>query len=122
MRTYKEILSDVSNSCDKVFYTGYKGVESNVVEAAAKIYIAELQLEYYRETNKKSDSSKQGRETFVDQVVNGVCKSESDHEWECCGIGTDGSTFRCKKCGAYKKYPFEYQPLSITMSEELALK
>lgn len=48
----------------------------------------------------------------MDQIVNKMCKSESDHEWECCGIGTDGSAFRYKKCGAYKKRPFEYQPLS----------
>lgn len=52
MRTYKEILNDVSSSCNSAFYTGYKNIESSIVEAAAKIYIAELQLDYSREIDK----------------------------------------------------------------------
>ena len=55
MRTYKEILSDVSNSCNKVFYTGDKDIKSEIVEAATKIYIAELQLDYCQETDKAKE-------------------------------------------------------------------
>lgn len=35
------------------------------------------------------------------------CKSESDHEWECCGISTTGTDYRCKKCGAHKTIKFD---------------
>ena len=45
MRTFKEILRDVANSCDDVFYGGCNGIHASVVEAAAKIYVAELQKE-----------------------------------------------------------------------------
>ena len=41
-------------------------------------------------------------------LTNKICKSESDHEWECCGISTIGTDYRCKKCGAHKTYPIEY--------------
>ena len=41
-------------------------------------------------------------------LTNKICESESDHEWECCGISTVGTDYRCKKCGAYKTYPIEY--------------
>ena len=50
-------------------------------------------------------------------VANRMCQSESDHEWECCGISTIGTTYRCKKCGAYKTDPFEeYPDISVTLS------
>ena len=42
-----------------------------------------------------------------DSLTNKICQSESDHEWECCGISTVGSKHRCKKCGAYKTVPIE---------------
>ena len=42
-----------------------------------------------------------------DSLINKICQSESDHEWECCGISTVGSKHRCKKCGAYKTVPIE---------------
>lgn len=45
MRTFKEILRDVVNSCNNVFYGGCNGIHASVVEAAAKIYVAELQKE-----------------------------------------------------------------------------
>ena len=31
-------------------------------------------------------------------LTNIACKSDDDHEWECCGVSTRGSTYRCKKC------------------------
>ena len=36
---------------------------------------------------------------------NKMCSSASDHEWECCGISTDGTTYVCMKCGTHKFYP-----------------
>lgn len=43
MRTFEEILKDVANSCNRVFYCGYKDNYAEVIEAATKIYIAEMQ-------------------------------------------------------------------------------
>lgn len=43
MRTFEEILRDVVNSCQRVLYAGYKNNYTEVIEAATKIYIAELQ-------------------------------------------------------------------------------
>lgn len=44
-------------------------------------------------------------------LTNQICVSEDDHEWECCGVSTIGSDFRCKKCFTHKTVPF------ITSSE-----
>ena len=35
-------------------------------------------------------------------VFNKPCKSESDHEWVCCGISAEGSYYNCRKCGLYR--------------------
>lgn len=43
MRTFKEILRDITSACDNVLYTGYKGNYKEVIECATRIYIAELQ-------------------------------------------------------------------------------
>lgn len=34
-------------------------------------------------------------------ISNVVC----DHEWECCGMSTGGTTYICKKCHTKKIYP-----------------
>lgn len=49
-------------------------------------------------------------------VTNKICESESDHEWECMGASTVGTTYRCKKCGAHKTYPCNFNSeISITI-------
>lgn len=49
-------------------------------------------------------------------ITNKVCESESDHEWECTGISTPGTTYRCKKCYATKTYPYNFNSeISITI-------
>jgi hypothetical protein len=53
-----------------------------------------------------------------ESLANKVCKSESDHEWECCGISTGGSTYRCRICGTYKTEPVKSQE-SVTISTYL---
>ena len=40
-----------------------------------------------------------------DYPTNIMCQSEEDHQWECCGISTAGSSYRCKICGEYKSVP-----------------
>lgn len=43
MRTFEEILRDVARACNNVLSNGYKNNYADVIEAATKIYIAELQ-------------------------------------------------------------------------------
>lgn len=38
-------------------------------------------------------------------LINKICESESDHEWECYGMSTGGSSYRCRKCGTLKHEP-----------------
>ena len=43
---------------------------------------------------------------FIDYVtVNKTCQSEFDHEWECTGMSTTGTTYMCRKCHAQKTIP-----------------
>ena len=51
-----------------------------------------------------------------DHETNKICKSDSDHQWECCGVSTGGSTYRCKICGKIKHEPVEFQSGIITTS------
>ena len=44
-------------------------------------------------------------------IVNKICVSESDHEWECVGISTGGSTYMCRKCYAHKTIPLNTETL-----------
>lgn len=46
--------------------------------------------------------------SLKEALINKMCIEESDHEWECCGVSTVGTDYRCKKCGAYKTYPIEH--------------
>ena len=39
-------------------------------------------------------------------IANKTCQSEEDHEWECCGISTADSDYRCRKCYAHKTVPY----------------
>ena len=45
MRTYLEILRDISRSCNNVFLEGNAGIHADIVKAATEIYIVELQTE-----------------------------------------------------------------------------
>ena len=47
-------------------------------------------------------------EPSTNKLTNKMCVEESDHEWECTGISTAGTHYRCKKCYASKTYPAEY--------------
>ena len=38
-------------------------------------------------------------------IINKICQSDEDHQWECYGIGTGGTTYICKICGKYKTEP-----------------
>ena len=51
-------------------------------------------------------------------IANNICKTEEDHQWECCGVSTGGSTYRCKICGEHKSVPITSSELS-TISAHL---
>ena len=65
--------------------------------------------------DKKCDEkiSKRGKRAEMNPIydysgitpTNKLCQTESDHYWECCGISTAGSTYRCKICGKHKSVP-----------------
>ena len=44
-----------------------------------------------------------------------LCKSESDHDWVCTSISTNGIHYACRKCNEHKIYPIEYNELSVTI-------
>ena len=47
-------------------------------------------------------------EYIKETLVNKMCESENDHEWECTGMSTAGTTYRCKKCYAIKTSPCNF--------------
>ena len=51
--------------------------------------------------------------SFINAIK--ICESESDHEWECVGMSTLGTDYRCKKCGAHKVYPIERCEVEVTI-------
>lgn len=65
--------------------------------------------------DKKCDRKIPEQGQIKETLVNKTCQSESDHEWECTGISTAGTTYICKRCYAQKTYPVEHHEMSITM-------
>jgi hypothetical protein len=51
-------------------------------------------------------------------IVNKICASESDHEWECVGVSTGGSTYRCRKCYTHKTIPIKTEILETYIGEQ----
>lgn len=43
---------------------------------------------------------------FTEQAVNTLCMTDADHEWECSGMSTEGSSYTCRKCYASKFVPY----------------
>lgn len=39
-----------------------------------------------------------------------------DHEWECTGMSTAGTTYTCKKCFAHRTETYPYNPYNTTVS------
>ena len=94
MRTFEAILSDIANSCNRVLYSGYRNNYAEVIEAATKIYIAELQ--------KDKQTVEFELTTQCIPAATSKCSSDANHEWELMsGIAT-GITYCCKKCNAIK--------------------
>ena len=50
-----------------------------------------------------------------DVTTNKICRSESDHVWECIGMSTAGTDYICRKCYSRKTVPYvDQQYISIT--------
>ena len=50
-----------------------------------------------------------------DVTTNKICRSESDHVWECIGMSTAGTDYMCRKCYVRKTVPYvDQQYISIT--------
>ena len=47
-------------------------------------------------------------DSLKEAIYNKICVEESDHEWECCGVSTVGTTYICKKCHTKKIYPYKF--------------
>ena len=52
---------------------------------------------------------------LTETSTNKICKTDSDHQWVCYGIGTGGTTYICKICGKYKTEPIWNQD-NVTIS------
>lgn len=50
-------------------------------------------------------------DTIETVLINKMCQSDQDHEWECTGMSSAGSSYRCRKCGMYKSYPVSNKTL-----------
>lgn len=51
-----------------------------------------------------------------ESITNKVCKSEEDHEWEWASASTAENKFKCKKCGAWRIIPCEYNITTTTLN------
>ena len=49
--------------------------------------------------------------------TNQICKSEEDHEWECCGMSTAGYGYVCRKCHINKFEPYTSSSSNIYKGE-----
>ena len=58
-----------------------------------------------KKCDKKIGESVKPYNYLKETQINRICQSEEDHQWECCGMSTVRSDYRCKKCGAYKTVP-----------------
>lgn len=67
--------------------------------------------------NPIDDAIEDKAKEYLESVfTNKICKQESDHEWECTGISTTGTRYRCKKCYNTKTYPCNFNSeISITI-------
>ena len=72
-------------------------------------------LEYVFSNVKSKEHTQQVKDSLKEILANKLCISESDHDWECCGITTAGTDYICKKCHACKTIPIEYHDLHVTI-------
>lgn len=43
---------------------------------------------------------------------------QGNHKWECCGVSTGGSTYRCRICGKTKTENYDVDKSNITISSQ----
>lgn len=85
----------------------------NIVEAR-KHFIDMMTFAFDSTVNEKLkktfDEQMEDVKRVVDETpyANVRCMSDVDHEWECTGMSTAGTTYHCKKCYATKTIPANF--------------
>ena len=72
-----------------------------------------------KKCDKKIGCEKQKQSYDFSADVNKACISESDHEWECCGISSIGWDYICKKCYTHKHIPYETTTLETHFTNSI---
>lgn len=95
-------------------------INTNNIAEARKYFIDRMAWLFDSTVNERFQKTFDEQIEDVKKVVddafsNKMCESDTDHEWECCGISTVGTTYTCKKCYAYRTVPFKYDHLSVTI-------
>ena len=79
-------------------------IKTNDIAKAREVFIEYMTMAF---DNAVCDKFKDDVTKYLaTKETNTICKSEEDHEYECCGVSTAGSDYRCKKCGEYKRVPY----------------
>lgn len=74
--------------------------------------------QYHRAIDKIIDKHPEVAAEVVGVHTNKICQSEEDHQWECCGMSTVGSSYICKKCYEYKTVPYQTSSLKTHLTKE----
>ena len=70
-------------------------IKTNDIAKAREVFIEYMTMAF---NNAVCDKFKDDVEKYLPtKEINQVCKSDFDHEWECCGMSTEGSAYVCKK-------------------------
>lgn len=64
----------------------------------------------------KSDIIKERSDIPISNQISECLKG--NHKWECCGVDTRGSTYRCKVCGETKTENYNVDKNNITISSQ----
>ena len=52
-----------------------------------------------------------------EEFATNLGSTQCNHEWECDGINTGGSHYRCKKCGSTKTVPYNPDQYGTTIAK-----
>lgn len=71
-----------------------------------------------KKVNAPFTSSCNCQENYHTNYANQVDCINGYHQWECCGVSTAGSTYRCKVCGKTKTENYAVDKSNITISSQ----
>ena len=71
------------------------------------------------EMEKKAEAIKAWNTPTINSVTNDISGClKGTHQWECCGISTAGTQYRCKACGEIKTENYDVDKSNITTSSQ----